>query len=298
MNKNPKLAIVGIGRWGKNILNSLIKLGFNVPICFSTGNKENMEWLENNHPKVKFAESYSSILNNPEIDAVVIATPIKTHYELTKQALEAGKHVFLEKPGTQSVESMKELCDIAKAKNLILCVGYIFVHHPVFQCIQTKLTLDSIASISFEWNKWGSFGEDIVENLLSHDLSILCALGIEIATSSILKSENTVNLQGVSREGIKITSNINRLSSEKRKVITITTKAGEFYIWINNELKLGASPYKEQPTTVEIATTPALDLELDNFVKSLSRETSVLIDGNFAAEVLKSLSSLQAPKLS
>ncbi len=300
MNKNPKVAVIGIGRWGKNLVNTLVKLGYNVSHCFSNGGAENQDWLKTTHPQIQFADSYNDILNNVDVDAFVIATPIITHYSIAEQALRAGKHVFLEKPGTQSVESMQELCDIAKANNLILCVGYVFVHHPAFTYLKQVLESEVIESIDFEWNKWGSFGENIVENLLTHDLSLVQALEIEIDTDSInitMKpgiddtKDDIVNLQCVSKDRVSISSNINRISTDKRKLVTIVT-SDNIYIWNNNSLMVSRRGQTNLPIAIEIPTTPALDLELTNFAKALNGEEEVRVNGQFAVEILRTIKDL------
>lgn len=300
MNKNPKVAVIGIGRWGKNIVNTLVKLGFNVSHCFSNGGAENQDWLKSTHPQIQFADSYEAILSDSEIGAVFIATPIITHYLLTRQALEAGKHVFLEKPGTQSVESMQELCDLAKSKGLILSVGYVFIHHPAFRYLVEKLKDERILSINFEWNKWGSFGENIVENLLTHDLSILIALAIRINTDSIQASykagidddkDDIINIQCTSVDGIKISSNINRLSPDKRKVITIVT-SDNIYIWSNDNLQVARRHQTNPPISIEITKTSALDNELNNFMQAISGESQIIVHGEFAVPILETIKDL------
>jgi predicted dehydrogenase len=300
MNKNPKVAVIGIGRWGKNIVNTLVKLGFNVSHCFSNGGQENKNWLTANHPTIQFAESYEAILSDSEIGAVFIATPIITHYSLTKQALDAGKHVFLEKPGTQSVESMQELCDLAKSKGLILSVGYVFIHHPAFAYLKQTLEGERILSVDFEWNKWGSFGENIVENLLTHDLSILIALAIRINTDSIQASykagidddkDDIINIQCTSVDGIKISSNINRLSPDKRKVITIVT-SDNIYVWSNDNLQVARRHQTNPPISIEITKTSALDNELNNFMQAISGESQIIVHGEFAVPILETIKDL------
>ncbi len=300
MNKNPKVAVIGIGRWGKNIVNTLVKLGFNVSHCFSNGGQENRDWLTSNHPTIQFAESYEAILNDSDIGAVFIATPIITHYLLAKQALDAGKHVFLEKPGTQSVESMQELCDLAKSRSLILSVGYVFIHHPAFTYLKQTLESERILSIDFEWNKWGSFGENIVENLLTHDLSILIALGIEINTDSIQASykvgidndkDDIINIQCTSVDRIKISSNINRLSPDKKKVITIVTD-DNIYVWNGDNLQVVRRHQTNLPVPIEIPKTSALDNELNNFMQAIRGEAQIIVQGEFAVPILETIKDL------
>ena len=75
------------------------------------------------YPSVLATEDYSDVLSDPEVDAVLIATPISTHFELAMAAIEAGKHVFVEKPMTASVREAQELLAAAEARNMTLMVG-------------------------------------------------------------------------------------------------------------------------------------------------------------------------------
>ena len=88
-----KIAIIGLGRWGKNLLREYSKI-CSVPICITKSDKNNIVWLKNNYPTVRHTNRFEDVLNNKNIDAVAIATPIKTHFDLAFRALRAGKHVF------------------------------------------------------------------------------------------------------------------------------------------------------------------------------------------------------------
>lgn len=307
MSRNPKtmknnkvnVAVIGIGRWGKNLLDTLKRQGVDVPFCFSNGNAENIRWLEEKHPNTKMARSFKEILKNKEITAVVIATPIDTHYLLAKQALDAGKHVFLEKPGTQSVKSMRELCDLADSKGLVLAVGYVFIHHPVCKYLMKVIENEAIQGINFEWDKWGSFGEKIVDNLLTHEISILKAFGLELdheetfvtTIKGLFGNDDIISVQTMTEGGIPILILINRVSSEKRKVVTIITDKN-IYSWMNNELRVAKKGESTSPVLIELPNTPSLDLEIKNFIDTMRGDSKLLVDGKFATDVLGTTLSL------
>ena len=88
--------IIGIGNWGKNLIRDLSKYG-HIEKCSSTGSQNNIRWVKNNYPSVKYVSDKNKIFNDNKINVVVISTPIKTHYSLVKKALLAKKHVFVEK---------------------------------------------------------------------------------------------------------------------------------------------------------------------------------------------------------
>ena len=115
-----QIGIIGMGKWGKNLIREFTNFA-EISICVTTGNQENRKWIQKNFPKTKFSTNLNSILSDNNIDAVVIATPISTHYALIKKSLESGKHVFVEKPMAQTVTQINNLIKIAKKKELNLC---------------------------------------------------------------------------------------------------------------------------------------------------------------------------------
>ena len=89
----------------------------------------------NNYKETKDADNYSVLLEDPEIDAIVIATPTKTHFSLAKAALEAKKHVFVEKPLATTVIEAQILCQLAKTENLVLMVDHLLLYQLYNLCI-------------------------------------------------------------------------------------------------------------------------------------------------------------------
>ena len=123
-----RIAVIGIGRWGKNLIREFSKFAI-ISKCVHQGNLENMKWLDTNYPEISSTTNIADVLDDPKIDAIVIATPINTHYKIIKNALESGKNVFVEKPMTQTTSEADNLIKIAKRKNLSLFVGYIFMYN-------------------------------------------------------------------------------------------------------------------------------------------------------------------------
>ena len=217
-----------------------------------------------------------------------------------KKALEAKKNVFIEKPGTQTIEEFEELKKIQKENDSIVTIGYVFIHHPICNHINKILRDEKITSIHFEWNKWGSFGEDIIENLVTHEISILKYLGIDIDTKTlsitnhphITKSDIFI-LEAKSTQGVHVSININRVSQEKRKSITIKTDKNS-YIWTNNELKKINT--NQNTDNIEVNNTTALDLEISNFINDIKNHTNPLVDIDFSIDILKTISFLKDSK--
>jgi predicted dehydrogenase len=300
MNEKLNLAIIGIGRWGKNLTDTFSKQNVNIKYCFHNGSAENTKWINEKCPNIILAKNYEEILEDKTVDTIVIATPIKTHFELAKKALEAKKNVFIEKPGTQTIEEFEELKKIQKENDSIVTIGYVFIHHPICNYINKILKDEKITSIHFEWNKWGSFGEDIIENLVTHEISILKYFGIDIDTKTlsitnhphITKSDIFV-LEANSTQGVNVSININRVSQEKRKSITIKTDKNS-YIWTNNELKKINT--NQNCDNIEVNNTTALDMEISNFINDIKNHTNPLVDIDFSIDILKTISFLKDSK--
>jgi UDP-N-acetylglucosamine 3-dehydrogenase len=141
-----KIAVIGAGKWGKNharVYSELAKNG----VCEFVGIADlnpNAEKLAKEYG-VKFVKDYKEIL--PEVDAVSIAVPTDFHYDVVKECLNAGKHVLVEKPITLQAERAKELIELAKSKNLVLTVGYIFRFNPAV--LELKKMLKEIGDLHY-----------------------------------------------------------------------------------------------------------------------------------------------------
>src|SRR4030042_1581336 len=110
-----KIAIVGIGKWGRVLLKELSD-SITFKYFLGAGSTENAAWVKENYPNIRKAKNLKQILNDSEISSVIIATPISSHFEIAKRSLIAKKHVFVEKPACTTEQQAKELLRIAKKK--------------------------------------------------------------------------------------------------------------------------------------------------------------------------------------
>ena len=134
MSVKLNLGVIGIGYWGKNLIRDFSKYA-NIQKCTSSGNLENIKWVKKNFPSINYVSDEKDIFNDDKINAVVISTPIKTHYSIIKKALLAKKHVFVEKPLCTSSSDANKLITIAKKNNLLLFVGHVFLYNDIFKKI-------------------------------------------------------------------------------------------------------------------------------------------------------------------
>jgi len=123
-----KVAVVGVGYWGKNLVRNFHELGALELLCDeATSVEAAYKQLYSGH---RFCSEFSAVLSDPAIQAVALATPAVTHYEMAKAALEAGKDIFVEKPLAINVKHGEELVKLAEAKHRVLMVGHILRYHP------------------------------------------------------------------------------------------------------------------------------------------------------------------------
>lgn len=287
------LAVIGLGKWGKHLVREFSKIS-NVVVCCSLGDLKNKDWLKSNYPKIKYTNKIAEIIENKSINSVVIATPIDTHYTIAEKMLLSGKNVFLEKPMATKVQEALDLYHKSLDSKGKLLIGHIFLYHEVFNQIKKIIAGKKIQEILFEWNKYGSFSEDIKWNLLSHDIALLIKLiGIP---SKIKLLDEELNRSSTNKgawilefiSGTKCRIYINRTSKIKSKKITITLK-NQKIIWQNEIL------YSDQNGTLKEIYKPqhsALSLECQDFLDSINQDRSPLSDGKLGLEVVKQICSI------
>ena len=120
--------MIGYGYWGPNLLRNLIETdGADVVSC-ADQRPDRRALAQRRYPNLHVTDDTNVILDDPAIDAIVIATPVSTHHELAKRALEQGKHVLVEKPMTRSVAEGEELIELAERNGLVLMVDHTFIY--------------------------------------------------------------------------------------------------------------------------------------------------------------------------
>lgn len=184
-----KTGIIGYGYWGTNLVRNF----FSTENCSLTmvadGRPERLAHLAKNFPSVQGISAGEDIINSPDIDAVVIATPVNTHYPLARKALLNGKHVLLEKPMTASVKESEELINLAEQKGLTLMVDHTFLYTGAVQKMKELIDSQTIGQPQyFDSSRinLGLFQSDVnvLWDLAPHDISILTYL-ISAAPASV-----------------------------------------------------------------------------------------------------------------
>jgi predicted dehydrogenase len=182
------LAVIGLGYWGPNLLRVL---GDNLDaevrwICDL--DTDRLEKYRRRHPSARVTTRLERVLTDPDVDAVIIATPVHTHYTLAAKALAAGKHVFVEKPLAPSSELADELAELASVRQRILMCGHTFLYSPPVRAVKRMIeagTLGEIYFISSSRVNLGLHQRDVsvIWDLGPHDFSILLYWLSELPTS-------------------------------------------------------------------------------------------------------------------
>lgn len=171
----PLVGVIGCGLWGKNLVRNFAELGALSALSDTDNLKAHTLAAEFNVP----ALSESELFENPDINAIIVSSLAPFHVEHAEKALNAGKHVYVEKPMAMSTKDAQKLCDLAKAKNLILMVGHILNYHPAFIALKEHISeLGTLKHIYANRLGLGRFRhhESVLWDLATHDVSLILSL--------------------------------------------------------------------------------------------------------------------------
>ncbi len=179
MKSGVNLALVGAGFWGKNLARTFYELGVLRLICDPSADV--LERKKEKYPEIKTSISYSDTLSNPDINAVVIATPAEMHFSMAKDALLAGKSVFIEKPLALNEHEGKELVEISKKSGAVLFVGHILHYHSAIKEIKKLIATGELGKLQYVYSNRLNLGkirreENILWSFAPHDISIILSI--------------------------------------------------------------------------------------------------------------------------
>lgn len=229
-----RIGVIGCGQWGPNHIRNLSHHQQSLVLSCSDLSEKRLQMMRQAFPNIHTTRDASEILNDPNIDAVVIATPTNTHYELVKNALLAGKDVLCEKPLCLKGSQAKELSRIATRKKRILMIGHVFLFNPGIRHLKQMIQKRSCGQLYYmhsERTNLGPFRRDVnsVWDLASHDVSIfnylLEALPTEVsargATYLQKKIEDVAFISLVYPKGVLVNIHVSWLDPKKVRQITV-----------------------------------------------------------------------------
>jgi predicted dehydrogenase len=174
-----RVAVAGLGHWGPNLARNFDDLAALTWIC--DGSAEQLALFRRRFPQAQATEQFEEMLADETLEAVVIATPVPTHYELAKQALEAGKHVLVEKPPAMRAAEMDELVALAGNRDLVLMPGHLLLYHPGVQKLKELIDGGALGEVLCVYGNRQNLGivranENALWSLGVHDLSVILYL--------------------------------------------------------------------------------------------------------------------------
>ena len=179
LSDRVKVGQVGLGAWGANLVRNVDVLANLTWICEADGDRR-LEFGRR-YPGARATGVFEELLADPDLDAVVIATPVPTHYALAKRALEAGKHVFVEKPPAMRAAEMEELVQLSEAAGLVLMPGHLLLYHPGVQKLKDLIERGELGEVLCIYGNRQNLGtirkdENALWSLGVHDLSVILHL--------------------------------------------------------------------------------------------------------------------------
>jgi len=172
------VAQIGIGYWGPNLLRNLVankrcKVSAAVDIS-----AERRDYVRGLYPAIRVTADAEEVFQDPDVHAVVIATPVATHFDLAVKALQAGKHIFVEKPMARSVSEVEQMGALAGKKNLVAMVGHTFLFNAAVRYVKKMIDEGELGDIRYIYSQRLNLGRirsdvDALWNFAPHDVSII-----------------------------------------------------------------------------------------------------------------------------
>ena len=175
------IGALGYGYWGPNLARNFDELDGATLKYVCDASPEKLALAGKAHPGATLVSDSETVLGDPEVDAVVIATPAVTHFELSKAALGAGKHVLVEKPLSLTVPDGEELLRVVDATGLTLMVGHILVYHPAMQYVKDYIDAGKLGDVYYAYSQRLNLGrirhdENCLWSLAPHDVASMIYL--------------------------------------------------------------------------------------------------------------------------
>ena len=304
--RKHNVAVIGCGLWGRNVVRNFYNLNALHTVCDL--DEENRKNLKEQYPDVDIIANSDEVFNNPEIDAVAVVTPSHTHYKIVKRAIEAGKHVYVEKPISTVAAEAKDLDEFARENDKVLMVGHLLMYHPVVNRLKMLIAEGALGEIKYVQSdrlniNYFKNDRSVMWDLAPHDLSM---------TSYILGKEplRVISAVGASSEGNNIMDithltieyeggTIAQLSDswihpQKRVNLLVRgTKAAAVFddTLMENKLQIfeSSSPNVSKVESLDYIEIEPLKLECQHFLNCIEQGRSARSDGSNGFNVVKIL---------
>lgn len=173
-----RIGVIGYGYWGPNLVRNFVETQGAQVACVSDLREDRLALVSRRYPTIQTTQNVHELIEDPAIDAVAIATPVSTHYELALRALQEGKHVLVEKPLASNTDQVQRLMDLAQKRNRVLMVDHTFVYTGAVRKIRELVDSGTLGEIYYYDSvrvNLGLFQHDVnvLWDLAVHDLSIM-----------------------------------------------------------------------------------------------------------------------------
>ena len=175
----PRVAVVGSGYWGRNLVRNFAALGALDVVCDT--NESVTKTFQEQYPGIRCCQAFAEVLGDDTLTGVVIATPAATHASLAREALLAGKHVFVEKPLALTEREGHELATLARERKLVLMVGHVLWYHPAVIQLQSLIRSGELGQVRYVYSNRLNMGkvrreENVLWSFAPHDVSVILGL--------------------------------------------------------------------------------------------------------------------------
>ena len=202
MSEKVTIAQIGVGYWGPNLLRNLV---FNKNCTVKTVSdlsQERLDFVTETYSGIKITKELNDILADDEIDAVVVSTPVNTHFELVMKSLESNKHVLVEKPMAQSTTEVNQIANLADKKNLVAMVGHTFIYNSAVRLVKKILDEGTLGDLQYIYCQRLNLGRirndvDALWNLAPHDISIIQYWLDDLSPYSIVRNGMSFLQEGI-----------------------------------------------------------------------------------------------------
>ncbi len=312
------IAVIGSGYWGKNLIRNYNDIGSLRLICDS--NESVLRSFEKQYKGIETCLAANAVYTHPDIQGVVIATPAETHYTMAREALLAGKHVYVEKPLVLDENEAQDLIAISKDRGLTLMVGHLLQYHPIFLKLKEMALGGELGRINYIYSNRLNLGkirreENILWSFAPHDISMILALAEEepesvMATGgyylhSKIADVTTTHLRFNS--GMQAHIHVSWLHPFKEQKLVVVgdrkmavfndTKAWEEKLWLfPHKIKWEHNlpvPAKAEPEKVDVLQQEPLKQECLHFLDCIESGRQPISDGDEGLRVLRVLTASQ-----
>jgi UDP-2-acetamido-3-amino-2,3-dideoxy-glucuronate N-acetyltransferase len=314
----PSVAVIGSGYWGKNLVRNYYELGVLKMICDK--NETVLAGFKAQYPRIDACFALNDFLRRDDIDAVAIATPAETHYTIAREALLAGKHVYVEKPLVLREDEGEELITLADKKERILMVGHLLQYHPAFVRLKSLAADGELGRINYIYSHRLNLGrirreENILWSFAPHDISMILSLAGEEPESVLTTGGNYLHkmIADVTTTHLEFPSGLRAhifvswlhpfkvqqlvvVGDRKMAVFDDTLTWPDKLLLYPHEIKWQNNipvPAKAEPERFNIPEAEPLRVECEQFLSCILNGQKPKTDGREALRVLRILNASQ-----